>query len=191
MSAISWSNDIRDFLVSYRTYWGASAGLPTYTQTFVNRMTTVFADVAKDSSLILMLDKTERMIIQAFKEAYLDAGLVDDDLIDAALLVKHPEWNGLTAMLGDIIETDINTRIGGHASTPWTSTVCLNMDKTNAQMAAAGINRKDVILGLVTTYLHMVTRNMRYWMGATAAVAGTSPAISAAPEYGNPYTVPY
>ena len=180
MSAISWSNTIRDYLATYKGW--LSGGLATYAQTFVNRMTTVFDTVAQDASLIQMMERMDRIILQAAKEAY-DGGLVDDDLIDAALLIKHPEWAGLTAMLGDIIETDLNLRIGGSATVPtWTQD-----GMTAAQLATAGIKVRDCMLATVSDYLEKVTHSMRYFVAAKAAESGVSSAISAAPEYGNPY----
>jgi len=153
MAAISWSsNEIRDYLA---TKGVPSASTATYMQTYIQRLTALFTDVAKDYTLVNMLERMARIVTQLAKECY-DNQLVDDDAIAVWILANHPEWSSMAPTLGDIIEVDINTRLFGSATVPAYVT---DTDPNGA----IEINEKQVMAEKVDMYLTSIARYMRYF----------------------------
>jgi len=153
MAAISWtSNEIRDYLATRGV--GSATGA-TYMQTYIQRLTALFTDVKKDYTLVNMLDRMAKIVIQLAKECY-DNKLVDDDAIAVWILANHPEWSSMAPTLGDIIEVDINTRLFASATVPVYPT-------TTDPNGAVEINEKQVMAEKVSLYLTAVARYMRYF----------------------------
>ena len=103
--SISWGTRISDYLVSL----GLNATFAANASTYVDRMTTQFADVTEDPILITMLAANIRPLAEIGEATY-GKGLDQANTL-AYILANFPQYTSVATLYSNVIVTDINTNL--------------------------------------------------------------------------------
>ena len=141
--AITWGGtEIRDYLITK----GFTSAVATFYQTYVARVTGIFTDVARDSSLVKEMEAVIKPTLDIAAGTYglgLDAAGVRT-WMSANRPDLSPAWYNL---VDDIVVTDLNTNLVGTPS------------------AVDSLGAKATYVRNSANVLTIAARNMRYFAG--------------------------
>lgn len=164
MSAITWSNAIRDYLV---TLGYPSATFATGVQDLVTLYTAAFPDVVKDVGLVAMLEKNFKDVLAVLKgvnDVYgfsAHVPLVTDSQVEAWIDTYRPDLLAMDDIIADAITINLVSNSGKELvpsaplADPSTSTT--TSEAQRYQMAA-----EEMLRQVIAWMRHFVTVDQTY-----------------------------